>query len=70
LLVGETKEPFGEAVITRIIEKPLGQLTAADKSGHEMYESDADMYKTYSVYYNTKVGPDTLIKLIWFETLG
>lgn len=67
LLVWETKRPFAKAVITKVMEKPLGQLTQDDKSGHEMYETDEDMYKTYSGYYDTKVGPKTFIKLIWFE---
>jgi hypothetical protein len=67
LLVWETKEPFGRAIITKVVEKPFGTLTPADKAGHEMYETDVEMYKTYSGYYNQEVGPDTLIKLIWFE---
>ena len=61
---------FAEAKLTSVIEKPLGKLTEEDKDGHEKYESDSEMYKTYEGYYNKPVGPETLIKLIKFELLS
>ena len=67
LVEWETKQPFGTAVITKVVEKPLGQLSEADKEGHEKFESDEAMYVTYSGYYSTAVDADTLVKLIWFE---
>lgn len=62
-------EPFARAHITRVIEKPLGQLTEADKVGHEAFECDEDMYETYSEYYGTKVNSMTNVKIIWFHLI-
>lgn len=67
LIVKESGEAFGEATVTKVVERPLGELTQEDKKGHEEFSSDQKMYDTYSGYYDTKVGPDTLIKIIWFE---
>lgn len=58
---------FATARITKVVEKKFSQLTKTDKEGHEAYGSDQEMYDTYSGYYDTEVGPDTYVKLIWFE---
>ena len=58
---------FGKAKIIKVIEKPFKKLSAADKEGHETFSDDAEMYRTYSGYYNTPVGPDSIIKIIWFN---
>ncbi|MEO5627350.1 MAG: ASCH domain-containing protein [Candidatus Saccharimonadales bacterium] len=60
-------EAFGEAVITKVLEKKFSDLTDQDKQGHETYSSDKEMYETYSGYYKQIVGPGTLLKIIWFE---
>jgi hypothetical protein len=59
-------QSFGIAIITKVIEKPLGKLTNEDKVGHESFSSDEEMYKTYQTYYNTQVSPETIVKIIWF----
>lgn len=61
--------PFAKARITKVIEKPFEDLTNEDKKGHEKFNSDKEMYKTYSGYYNTVVGPETVLKILWFELL-
>jgi hypothetical protein len=61
------EEPFATGYITKVIEKPFKDLTIDDKKGHEEYQSDAEMYKTYSGYYKTEVTSDTTVKIIWFE---
>ncbi len=58
---------FATAIITKVIEKPFGKLTTADKEGHERFESDEQMYRTFSGYYNAEVNEETIVKIIWFE---
>ncbi len=69
LQVFKKNEPFARAHITRVIEKPLGQLTEEDKAGHETFECDEAMYETYSEYYGTKVDSKTIVKIIWFNLM-
>lgn len=61
-----TAVPFGRAKIVRVIQKQFKDLTDEDKTGHEKYHTDEEMYKTYTAYYKTKVGPETKLKIIWF----
>ena len=60
---------FAKAKITKVIEKPFYELTEEDKIGHEKFRDDNEMYKTYSDYYKTEVGPDSIVKIIWFVLL-
>lgn len=53
--------------VIKVIEKKMGKLTVRDKEGHEKFSNDYEMYKTYSEYYQRKVTPDTLVKIIWFK---
>lgn len=69
LVVWETLDPFANATITKVVEKPLGRLTPEDKLGHEDFISDQQMYDTYSKYYKRQVTPDTLIKIIYFKLI-
>lgn len=69
LIDKSTGEEFAKAEITSIKETTLGQLTDEDREGHEPFESDQQMYETYEKYYNTKVGPETSLKIIRFELL-
>lgn len=62
-----SENSFAKARISKVIEKPFKDLSKDDKLGHEEYKNDQEMYETYSGYYKTKVGPDTLVKEIWFE---
>jgi hypothetical protein len=63
------EQSFGRAKITRVIEKPFKDLSEEDRQGHETFSSDKEMYERYSGYYNTEVGPDSVVKIIWFELL-
>lgn len=60
-------EPFAYGKIVKVIEKPFKKLSFEDKAGHEKFNSDQEMYATYSKYYKTEVGPETLVKIIWFK---
>ena len=57
-----TKE--GEATIINLREKKFKELTEEDKEGHEKFESDEEMYATYSKYYYTTVDENTSLKLL------
>lgn len=67
LLEFVTNRHFADAIITKVIEKPLGELTADDKAGHEGFASDDEMYATYMRYYKTEITPETLVKMIRFK---
>jgi hypothetical protein len=60
---------FAKAKITKVIEKPFKELSDKDKIGHEVYNNDDEMFGTYSRYYKTKVGPESVVKIIWFELI-
>lgn len=64
-----TKEVFGEAKLTKVYEKKLGDVEESDFDGHEKYQSEEEMYKTYRTYYGDKVGPETVVKIIRFKPL-
>ncbi len=59
--------PFGYGEIISVLEKRFSELTSEDKSGHEDFESNEQMYETYSKYYSTNVGPQTKLKIIRFN---
>jgi hypothetical protein len=67
LQVFGSNEKFAEAVITNVDEKPLRELSEADKEGHETFASNEEMYKTYSRYYQRTVTPETSVKIIRFK---
>lgn len=69
LIVWETGKLFAKGLVTKVVKKPLGQLTIEDKKGHEKFSSDQEMYDTYSKYYTQQIGPDTIIKIIWFKLI-
>lgn len=64
-----TDNHFATGKITKIIEKPLGELTEEDNQGHEKFNSDEEMYKTYIRYYGKTVDKTTSVKLIWYELI-
>lgn len=45
----------------------MGQLTDEDKSGHEPFESNEQMYTTYSGYYGRSVSPSTPVTVYHFR---
>lgn len=60
---------FGPAEVTDVIEKPLGEITEADFTGHERFESPEKMLETYRNYYGSDVSIGTNIKIIHFKLL-
>lgn len=58
---------IGTARVTQVTEKRMADLSEADLTGHADYKSVEEMYKTFSGYYNTTVGPDTVVKMIHFK---
>jgi len=69
LIEWETGKVFAKGLVTKIVEKPLGQLQLEDKQGHEKFNSDQEMYDTYTGYYKKHVGQDTTVKIIWFKLI-
>ncbi len=65
----ETGEKFGEAEITAIKEKPLGDVEDSDYNGHEKFESKEEMIESYRKYYGDEVSLETSIKIIDFKLL-
>ena len=62
-------QEFAQARVVRVWEREFGKFTDEEKSGHERFASDEEMYETYSRYYNMKVTPKTMVKVIKFELL-
>ncbi|MBU1133255.1 ASCH domain-containing protein [Patescibacteria group bacterium] len=60
---------YAKAEITWIKETTFGALTKEDKEGHEKFNSEQELYATYSKYYSTKVTPETPLKVIKFRLL-
>ena len=58
---------FGQAKVTEVIEKKMGELTLEDKKGHEGFLSDRQMYKTYTKYYGREVNSETVVKIVRFN---
>ena len=55
---------FSKAKVFWIRETIFANLTDKEKTGHEKFSSENEMYQTYSKYYNLKVGPKTAVKVI------
>ena len=69
LLRRDTLESIGQAELTKVVEKPLGQLTAEDKVGHADYASNQVMYENFARMYKREVGPETMVKIVQFKRL-
>ena len=65
----KTGEIFTRGKITSVVEKPLGQLTDEDRVGHEKFENEEEMYRTYSEYYNKPVSSKTKIKIVRYQLI-
>jgi len=68
-VVWKTGEEFAHVKITFVKETSLGNLMEEDWEGHERFDSDYVMYKTYEKYYNCSVDADSPVKIIKFELL-
>lgn len=69
LLDSKTNMQFATARIIKVVEKPLGDLTDKDRKGHEQFNSEEEMYATYSRYYQKEIKPKDLVKIIWFQLI-
>ena len=69
LIEKESGEIFAKATIISVYEKQLQDIEEADFEGHEKFDSNEHMHETYRGYYGDKVTPETLVKIIQFETL-
>jgi len=58
---------FARAKVVSVKETTFGKLDKKDKEGHEEFNSDDEMYRTYSRYYKTCVKPETKLKIITFR---
>jgi len=57
---------IGELTINKVVEQRLGEVDIDGGSGHEAYTSREEMYQFYRQYYGSGVGPETLVKVVWF----
>ena len=62
-----TGEKFGEAVITDVWTKKMGDIDENDFDGHEKFSNKEDMFNTFRKYYGDSVNINTLVKMIRFE---
>ncbi|MBU4480120.1 ASCH domain-containing protein [Patescibacteria group bacterium] len=68
-VVKETLKEFAKAKIIGMRETTFGELTEEDWDGHEKFESEEEMYKIYSGYYNKEVNKNSLVKIIKFKLI-
>ena len=69
LVSWETGDKFGEAEITNVREKMLGEVSDEDYEGHERYESSDAMIENYRKFYGDKVDKNTTAKIIKFKLI-
>lgn len=60
---------FGDTVITSIMEKRFGDLTAINFEGSENYATNDDMIKAFQRYYGEKIDYNAPVKIIHFNPL-
>jgi hypothetical protein len=61
---------FAKAKITYVKETIFGEMAKQDKTGHENFKSDKEMYETFSEYYKDKVTQETKVKIIKFRLIN
>jgi ribonuclease HI len=57
----------GEAVLTKVVEKHLGEIGQDDYEGHSPYDSPEDMLQAFRGYYGDSVSFKTPVKVIHFQ---
>ena len=60
---------FASAKVIRVLERPLGKIKDEEIAGHEKYDSKEQMYSAFANYYQKPIGPETVVKIIWFELM-
>ncbi len=68
-LIWDSLEEFVKVKLLDVRETVFGKLTEEDWEGHEKFESEEEMYKTYSKYYNCKVDENSPVKIIKFKII-
>jgi ribonuclease HI len=63
----ETGQTFGYANITQVSSKRIKDLDEFDKSGHETYETEAQILDQFRKYYGESVTEETVIKVISYS---
>ena len=69
LISTESLKEFGKANVIKVNNTTFKNLNYNDKEGHEKFITEEEMYETYSKYYNTKIIPETKVKVITFKLL-
>ncbi len=68
IINGETGESAASAVITEIIEKPMGDIKNTDLTGHEKWDSFEEMINTFKTFYgDSEVNEKTVAKIVHFK---
>lgn len=70
LIVWETGAVFGEALVTRTLEKPLVSVTAEDYEEMAQYNTVEDILKQFRTYYGDVVQANSPAKVIYFDILA
>ncbi len=68
-LNSDNKEEFAVAELTQSLEKKFNQLTEEDWVGHEKFDTEEEMYQSYSAAYSKEVTPETDLKIIHFKLI-
>jgi len=63
----DTGKKFAEAEIIKVREKKLGEVEENDFEGHERYEDNNEMLRTYKRYYGERADWNTVVKIIEFK---
>lgn len=65
-----TWQEFGDTVITSIIEKRFGDLTAVNFEGSENYSTNDEMIKAFQRFYGENIDYNSPVKIIHFDPLA
>ena len=60
-------EEFAQSVVCSKYRKKFKDLTEEDWKGHERFESEETMYKTYENWNKRKIGPETEMDIIVYK---
>jgi ribonuclease HI len=58
---------IGQGIVNEVIEKRLGDIDPEDMNGHEPFNSQEEMLRTYKQYYGDRVSLDTTVKIVNFD---